>query len=143
ALVVETDLVGLIELRLGRGAAVARVADFAGAGDRGDATIRSDPADDLVVGVADVECPIWAANQARRPVHLRLDRWAAIAGIALLAVARDDFSLRRRNGRCRDKEAQEKSKTSDLTTAKHRHSHLGKSSISDNPVTANRGACLS
>ena len=101
---VEAHLVRLVQPRRRRGAAVARVAGLAVAGDGGDGAGIVDPADAVVAHVADVERAVGAATDAVGVVELCLRGRSAVARESRLAGAGDgpDFGRRRTRGEAED-----------------------------------------
>src|SRR5207249_963704 len=82
---VEADLIRLIQPGFARRAAVAGIPALAGAGNGGDFAISTDPANDMIAHVTDVEAAIRPERQAVGIIQLRLAGQASVSGITGLA----------------------------------------------------------
>jgi hypothetical protein len=69
----------VVQLRLGRGTAVAGEARLAGAGERGDRAVGADPPNDLSFGISDQHAAVAGRRHAARTTEPRLGGGAAVA----------------------------------------------------------------
>lgn len=93
-LIVERDRVWAAELRLSGRATIAREACLSGAGDRRDlAGLPIDTTDDVILHLDEEDMAGLIEADFIRFVELRVGREAAVAGVALRAIARNERQL--------------------------------------------------
>jgi hypothetical protein len=86
---IESHVVGLVERRCVRRAAVATGAGLSSSGDAGQPAIRLDPHDHVIAGVGDIEAILTVQRQARRSAEIGRESLLTVAGRAFEPGAGD------------------------------------------------------